>query len=182
MTPAFPLRRCFPPIGVSTRLHQTVLRGQSQRARGLGLLAAALALPRLRNSCVPHVGRAKRQAHAPWSGLSSEYSSTRGQPRGFPPWFQLCLFQAPGNVSGANQNDEVGNGDAARRRRIPRVPLLLVRAERSSLAASVRSLSSPTHPAGSTTERSWVHGPFAPAGGNHGTARPSRWYRSNTAG
>jgi hypothetical protein len=59
-----------------------------------------------------------------------------------------------GNVSGANQSDEVGNADAARRLGIRLVPVLRVRAPRSSLAASVRSSSSPTRPAGFFTDRS----------------------------
>ena len=51
-----------------------------------------------------------------------------------------------GNASGANQSDEVGNSDAARRFGIPEGPCAFVRAMRSSLAASVRSFRSPTRP------------------------------------
>jgi hypothetical protein len=183
VTRAFRLHRYFLPNRVSTRLHQTVLRGQNQPARCLGLLAAALSRPRLRNSCVPHAGQAKQNDKITLLEAVSvrNNSSTRGQPRGFRSWFQLSLLRTPGNVSGANQSDEVGSGDAARRCGIPRVPLLLVRAARSSLAASVRSSSSPTRPAGSATERSWFHGPFAAVVGNHGGVRPSRWYSSTTA-
>ena len=56
-------------------------------------------------------------------------------------------WENTGYVSGANQSHEVGNSDAARRLGILTVPLLQVRARRSSLAASVRTCSSPTRPA-----------------------------------
>src|SRR6266545_4486866 len=47
----------------------------------------------------------------------------------------------------ANQNDEVANSDAGRRCGILAVPFLFVCTTRSSLAASVRTTSSPTRPA-----------------------------------
>ncbi len=139
--------------GVSTRLHPTALGDRSQRALRLGLLAAALTLPRSETLACPTSAKqndkitlqrtvsvrttARREGSLGASALGS--SSAREKRR---------------NVSGANQDDEVGIGDAARRFGIPWVPLRHGRAVRSSLAASVRSLSSPTRPASFFTDRS----------------------------
>jgi len=178
VTPAFPPHRYFPPWGVSSRLHQTVLRGQSQRARRLGLLAAALSLPRLRNSCVPHVGQAKRRDLAPKSGLSSEDSSTRGQPRGFRSWFQLCSGITPGTCRGpikATRSGIVTQRDASGSAWSHFV----------TVAQCVRpwlpQFGRPAPQHARLASLGIAHDLFLRTGSNHGSARPSRRYRSSTA-
>jgi hypothetical protein len=68
--------------------------------------------PRPRYSCVPRAGPSKRRDRA---GRRSPFgvSSARGQPRGLIP--PVPLLPNTGVVPGANQNNEVGSGDAARR-------------------------------------------------------------------
>jgi hypothetical protein len=94
----------------------------------------------------------------------------------------LGLGSNAGDVSGANQTGEVGNSDAVRRLGLLTVPLLGVRTERSSLAASVRMCNSPTRPACSLYGSFMTFFPLGCLlGSSQGTARPSRRYRSSTA-
>ena len=103
MTHALGLYRGFPSQGVSPRLHQTVLRGQSRLARCLGPPVAALARPRPRNPRVPHAGQAKRRDHAPQSGLRSENGSTQGQPRGVRQYLQVHQYAHRERVGGQSK-------------------------------------------------------------------------------
>ena len=146
LTHALGLHRWLLPTGVSTRLHQTVLRVLNRPARRLGPPAAALFCCRPRNSRVPDAGQAKRGDHASESGLSSENGSASGQPRGVGPSFRLYQYECRDRVGGQSNF----RGREQRRSAsfgIQRGPTWEVRAVRSSLAASVRSLSSPARPA-----------------------------------
>jgi hypothetical protein len=101
--------------------------------------------------------------------------------------FQFHLFRENAeNVPGANQSDEVGNTDAVRHFEILTVSLLFVWRMRSSLAASVRTDSSPARSACTSilghvsfvlylVDDCWH-------GCNQGTSRPSCRYSSSTAG
>jgi hypothetical protein len=101
-------------------------------------------------------------------------SSTAGQSSGalFRPSLPFSVPRAEA-VSGANPNDKVGNGDAARSSGITSHKVR-PRRLRSSLAASVRSPSSPTRLA-SLLQGSGMVVSF------RGTSRPRRRYRSSTA-
>ena len=179
VTPASSLHRYFQLTRVSTRLHQTVLGGQSQRARCLGLLAAALALPRLRNSRVPHAGQAKRQDHAPQSGLSSEKQLDARAASGHSFQVPALLPRTPGSCRGpikATRSGTVTQRDASGS----------IGSHFFSCALGVRpwlpQFGRPAPRHARLAPLRIAHDFLLGTGGKHRSARPSRRYRSTTAG